>query len=273
MARLMIGAALVIIAYLAVDELLYIVRPFLRRHGLRFLSQLRRADWTAYIPLPIALILALLMAAAPLVSLYIVMVGILIVLYLIKRSKMKQRVESDRQVAQLVMAFLSIYEIRPSIFSVLEAAREKVDEPLRGFVTSAVETFYITSSPKRAFDELRARMDNPYLNQFLYILERSETASRRAVLNALKGLIERLRRRERLRTETETSLAVVTGQTLVILVISLAMVFIIALVEPLRRAYTDSSGGQALFIILTAIAILTAYYIDRQVIALKERVL
>jgi len=273
MARLMMGAALAIIAYLAVDELFYIARPILRRHGLRLLSQLRRADWTAYTPLPIALILALLMAAAPLVSLYIIMVGILIVLYLIKRSRMKERVESDKQVAQLVMAFRSIYEIRPSIFSVLEAAREKVDEPLRGFVTSAVETFYITSSPKRAFDELRKRMDNPYLNQFLYILERSETASRRAVLNALDGLIERLRRRERLRTQTETSLAVVTGQTLVILMISLAMIFVIALVEPLRRAYTDSSGGQALFIILTAIAILTAYYIDRQVIALKERVL
>lgn len=273
MARLMIGTALAIFAYLAVDELLYIARPALRRRGLSILAKLRKTAWTAYIPLPIALILALLMAAAPLVSLYIIMAGILVVIYLIKRSRMKERVESDRQVTQLAMSFRSIYEIRPSIFSVLESAREKVDEPLRSFVTSAVETFYITSSPKRAFDELRGKMGNPYLNQFLYILERSETARRRAVLSALDDLIERLRRRERLRAQTESSLAVVTGQTLVISLISLAMVFVIALVDPLRRAYTDSSGGQALFIILTAIAILTAYYIDRQVIALKERVL
>jgi len=217
--------------------------------------------------------MAILMRDGPLISIYVAVVGVLTSLYLIGRSRGEERAKIDVEVAKLAEAFRSIYKIRPSIFSALEEARLKVAQPLRTHVTAAVETFYITSSPKRAFAELRERVDNPYLNQFLYILERRETARREAVLEALDDLIARLRRHEELRRATETNLTVITGQTQIILIISVLMIFAIALIDPLRTVYTGSLGGQLLFIGVATIGVYTAYRIDRKVISLKERVL
>jgi len=270
---LIIGAGLTILGYLLLDELLHAARPALRRWGIRWLPQFGRLDWKVYAPLPFAFLMAILMRDGPLISIYVAVVGVLTSLYLIGRSRGEERAKIDVEVAKLAEAFRSIYKIRPSIFSALEEARLKVAQPLRTHVTAAVETFYITSSPKRAFAELRERVDNPYLNQFLYILERSETARREAVLEALDDLIARLRRHEELRRATETNLTVITGQTQIILIISVLMIFAIALIDPLRTVYTGSLGGQLLFIGVATIGVYTAYRIDRKVISLKERVL
>ena len=270
---LIIGAGLTIIGYLIFDELLHAARPALRRRGIRLFPQFGQLDWKVYAPVPLAFVMAILMRDGPLVSIYVAVVGVLTSLYLIRRSRGEERAKIDMEVAKLAEAFRSIYKIRPSIFSALEEARLKVAQPLRTHVTAAVETFYITSSAKRAFAELRQRVDNPYLNQFLYILERSETARREAVLEALDDLIKRLRRHEELRRATETNLTVITGQTQIILIISVLMTFAIALIDPLRTVYTGSLGGQLLFIIVATIGVYTAYRIDKKVISLKERVL
>ena len=270
---LIIGAGLTILGYLLLDELLHAARPALRRWGIRWFPQFGRLDWKVYAPIPLAFLMAILMRDGPLISIYVAAVGVLTSLYLIRRSRGEERAKIDMEVAKLAEAFRSIYKIRPSVFSALEEARLKVAQPLRTHVTAAVETFYITSSPKRAFAELRRRVDNPYLNQFLYILERSETARREAVLEALDDLIARLRRHEELRRATETNLTVITGQTQIILIISVLMMFAIALIDPLRIVYTGSLWGQLLFIGVATIGVYTAYRIDRKVISLKERVL
>jgi hypothetical protein len=140
-------------------------------------------------------------------------------------------------------------------------------------VTAAVETFYVTASQKRAFTELRRRVPNSYLNQFVYILERSETGRREVVQKALERLISRLRRREQLREKTDTDLTVITTQTHLILFLGIGLLFLVALIPGLRQVYTRSVPGQILFITLASIAILTTYYIDRRIISLKERVL
>lgn len=272
-AVLTIGASLAILGYLLADELLYRLRPALRRRGVTFLPEFRRLDWSAYLPLPLAIVLAVrFFAPAPLISLYILGVGILTSLYLVERARVGERAELNRQVGQLVRAFHSIYKLKPSVFSALEEARKKVDEPLQSHVALAVQAFYISASPDRAYNELRRRVSNPYLEQFLYILERTETASREAVLRALEGLIERLQRHEELRIQSEVNLAVITGQTLFIQIISLIIVFFIAFTG-LREAYTRSIPAQLFFIAVATLGVITSYYIDRRTISLKERIL
>jgi hypothetical protein len=213
------------------------------------------------------------MRRGPLISLYVFGVGVATAYYLARRSQRAEKIDVDQEIKTLVEGFRSIYRIKPAIFTALEQARDKVEEPLKRYVTAAVETFYVTSSQRRAFAELRKRSDNPYLNQFVYILERIEVARREAVLNALGDLVERLRRSEELRRQTDIDLTVITMQTRIILFISLGIIFVIALIPGLREVYTGSLGGQVAFIAVVTIGAYTAYRIDRRVMALKERVL
>lgn len=271
---LILGVGLILLGYVVTDELFYRLRPILRRRGLRGLPETRELNWRAYVPLPVALALAYLMREGHLISIYLVALGILITLYYaFWRTKAEEETALNAEILKLVEEFQSQYRLTPSIFQALTHARLKVDEPLRGHVTTAVEFFYVTASQKRAFTELRRRVPNSYLNQFVYILERSETARREVVQKALERLVARLRRREQLRVETETDLTVITGQTQIILVLSIALLFVVARISSLREVYTRSPSGQILFIVLATIGVLTVYYIDRRIISLKERVL
>jgi hypothetical protein len=274
--------ALFVIAYLAIDELT-MSRPDLRQSVSTVLTP---SKWRYYIPALVGLILAVLMAIPTprgvnepvptppiLVCVYSLAVGALITAYLISRSRSLPRGQLDRQVGQLVASFRSIYQLKPTIFSALDEAKSKVDEPLRSYVTAAVQAFYITARQDKALEELRRRADNPYINQFIYILRMSELGRKETVLQALDDLGERLRRAEDLRRESEVSLTVITSQTRIIQGISLFIVFVIALIPQLRSAYTISWGQQLLFIVIASIGVLTSYYIEQQVSKLKERIL
>jgi hypothetical protein len=278
---IILAMALFIIGYLAIDELT-LSRPGLRQKASAVLS----TNWRYYIPALLGLILAVLLALPPeqlsnqpsptppiLVCGYSLAVGILITMYLISRSRGLPRGQLDRQVGQLVASFRSIYQLKPAIFSALDEAKSKVDEPLRGYITAAVQAFYITARQDKALEELRRRANNPYINQFIYILRMSELGRKETVLKALDDLGERLRRAEDLRRESEVSLTVITSQTRIIQAVSLFIVFVIALIPQLRSAYTISWGRQLLFIIIASTAVLTSYYIEQQVINLKERIL
>lgn len=271
---LILGAGLILLGYVITDELFYRLRPILRRRGLRGLPEARELKWRAYVPLPVAFALAYLMQEGRLISIYLVALGILSTLYYaFWRTKAEAETALNTEILKLVEEFQSQYRLTPSIFQALTHARLKVAEPLRGHVTAAVEFFYVTASQKRAFTELRRRVPNSYLNQFVYILERSETARREIVQKALERLVARLRRREQLRVETETDLTVITGQTQIILILGIGLLFVMALSHSLREVYTGSPSGQILFIILATIGVLTVYYIDRRITSLKERVL
>jgi hypothetical protein len=168
------------------------------------------------------------------------------------------------------MAFRSIYQLQPTIFSTLAEARDKVDEPLRGWVASTVQAFRATSSAKRALDELRKKADNPYLHQFVYILEMSDEAEPETVLEALEGLADRLRRHEELRNKTETEVTAITGQGRFILIISVLTMFAIAAINSLRSTYTGEM--QFFFIAVATVGVFTWYYIDKKILSLKERI-
>jgi Flp pilus assembly protein TadB len=270
---LILGAGVILLGYLLVDELFLAARPATRQRASEMVSRLGRVPWTAYLPIPVSIVLAYLMRHGILILVYVLAVGIVTTVHLARRARVQQRLDIEEEIKTLVESFRSVYRIKPAIFSALEEAREKVAEPLRGHVTAAVETFHITSSQKRAFATLRKRSDNPYLNQFVYILERIEAARQEAVLDAMGNLIERLRRRQELRRQTEIDLTVITLQIRFILFISLAIIFAIALIKPLRTVYTASLGSQLWFIGIATIGVVTAYLIDRRVMALKERVL
>jgi Flp pilus assembly protein TadB len=271
MVKILTIGMLLIVGYLAVDELLFRLRPELRQRGIALLPEFERLDWRNYLPLLIAVILAWRFAV-PLISGYLVILGVLVTLHLARRARLGERAQMDRQVAQLTTAFRSIYQLRPTVFSALEQACKKVDQPLRGQVALAVEAFYISASPDKAFDELERRVDNVYLTQFVYILRRTEIASREVVVRALDSLEERLTAHKEMRSEAETNLASVTGQTRVIQMISVIIVLLIAF-SGLGEAYTSSWRGQLFFIFVVSVMVATSYLLERRAMSLKERIL
>jgi hypothetical protein len=267
--RLLIGSLVVVILALLLDEFGDYLRPALQRYQARLMPS--SVTWRLFLPLIAALLLALLMWGSVLIQLYLVAIGISLTAYAVKRGRWQQEVLEARQILQLVLAFRSMYQLQPSVFSTLDRVKEKVDQPLKGLVDVLIQSYYLTSSPERAYAELRGRTDNVYLNQFVYILEMSETASSEAVVKALDNLVDRLRTHDELRRDTESSLTSITGQTSVLQRIAAAIVLAVALVPPLRAPYT-STAGQIVFIIFLSAILGGSYYIDRQVGKLVERI-
>lgn len=265
---LLIISLLVIVGALMADEFGQQLAPRWRRYRSRLLAD--HVTWRTFLPLVVAVALAMLMRAF-LIGAYLLIVGILITVYFLRRAREQRQSLPARQILQLILAFRSAYLLQPSVFLSLDAVKEKVDEPLRSLMRVTVETYYLTSSPQHAFMELRARTDNIYLSQFAYVLEMSETARTEIVVKALDNLIERLRTHDQLRREIEASLVSITGQTSFIQVIAVLVVLGVAAVPLLRAAYT-SPGGQIAFIIIISIMLGASYYIDSVINRLAERV-
>lgn len=209
---------------------------------------------------------------AILVAVYIVVVGLWWSLRLARKEAVSKRVLVAAQVAELVSAFKSVFRIRPTVFSALDEANRKIDPPVGAAVSQAVTTFYVTSLPSRAFGELHARVHDPYMEQFVYILERGEDARHEDIMNALTDLQLRLRRARELRDQSEVNMTVISGQTRIIQLIAVSLVTVVGLVPLLRVAY-ETPVGQVLFVIIASVGVLTSWYIDRKSTALKERVL
>jgi len=207
-----------------------------------------------------------------LVAIYVLAVGIWWSIRMARKEKVSQRLVISSQVGELVSAFKSVFRIRPTVFSALEEANRKLPPPVGSAVAHAVTTFYVTSLPRRAFDELHSRIDDPYMEQFVYILERGEDAKHEDIMNALGDLQLRLRRAREMRDQSEVNMTVISGQTRIIQLIAVALVTVVGLVGALRVAY-EGTAGQLLFIVIASVGVLTSWYIDRKSQALKERVL
>jgi len=189
-----------------------------------------------------------------------------------RKEAVSERQMVNEQVAEVVTAFRSVFRLRPTVFSALEEANRKIPPPVGTAVSHAVTTFYVTSLPRRALDELRDRVRNPYLDQFVYILERGEDAKHEDILLALDGLLNRLRRARELRDQSEVNMTVISGQTRIIQLIAIATVFVVGVAPMLRIAY-ENIPGQILFLVIATIGVGTSWYIDSQAMKLKERVL
>jgi Flp pilus assembly protein TadB len=265
---LVIGAAALIVIALILDE----IRPALQPLTKRWRSHLSVGPLrpVQLLPLVIAVVLAVLMRAW-LISAYGIVVGLLITIYYIRRDQKAMRRLPARQIFQLILSFRSMYQLQPSVFSTLDLVKSKIDEPLRGLIGVVAQTYFLTSSPQRAFAELRRRSGDVYLNQLAYILEMSETARPGAVVEALDNLVERLRRHDQLRRETESNLATITGQTKFIQVIAVLVIAAVSLVPQLHEAYMSTSG-QILFIAIVSVMLAASYYLQYVIDKLAERI-
>jgi hypothetical protein len=291
---IILGGGVALIAYLVYDWMQYRMRRRLRREGPeQGLASRVSYDWKVYAMLALTVILALLFArgvprvvgeSVPgiedtvvvrrclLIAAYILVIGVWQALRQARKQKISERMVVNNEVTELVNAFRSVFRIRPTVFSALEEANRKIEPPVGTAVAHAVTTFYVTSLPQRAFSELRQRVQNPYMDQFVYILERGEDARHEDIMEALSDLINRLRRAREIRDQSEVNMTVITGQTRVIQVIAIALVIVVASVPGLRDAY-ETAVGQILFIIIASVGVLTSTFIDRRATALKERVL
>ena len=180
---------------------------------------------------------------------------------------------TPRDVAQLVIAFRGAYQLQPAAFRSLEVAGSKVREPLKGTIRSVVNTFFSSSRPELAFDEFRRRTNSIMLNQFIYILEMSESASNESVTEALDAFVTRLRQQEELQRQVETGLASITGQTSFMQILAVLVGFVVALIPGFRTIYAGSIGGQLLYIIIVSIIAAASYFIEKRVANLKGQIL
>lgn len=247
-------------------------------------------DWKVYMMIALAALLAFLYGRniprqvgpvvdnvwidthAYLVAVYVLFVGIWWAIRQARKEARSQRALVGEQVVELVAAFKSVFRIRPTVFSALEEANKKIPAPTGSAVAHAVTTFYVTSLPRRALDELRERIQDPYMEQFIYILERGEDSRHEDIMTALEGLLHRVKRAKEVRDKSEVSMTVINGQTRIIQLISLAIVIVVGAFPLLRQAY-EGVPGQLVFVFFASLGVATSWYIDSQAAKLKEKVL
>ena len=247
-------------------------------------------DWKVYMMIALAALLAYLYgrsikrfqgdpidnvfvnAHAYVVAIYVLVVGIWWAIRQARKEARSQRALISDQVTELVSQFKSVFRIRPTVFSALEEANKKIMAPTGSAVAHAVTTFYVTSLPKRALTELRDRIKDPYMEQFIYILERGEDSKHDDIMSALEGLLHRIKRAKEIREKSEVSMTVINGQTRIIQLISLLIVIVVGAVPLLRVAY-EGPIGQFVFMLFASLGVATSWYIDNQASKLKEKVL
>lgn len=280
--------------YLSYDWLQYRFRMRMRRELKEEGAKTRVSyDWRVYAMLIFTILLAVLYAiprtheipsqvpgqppdfvtdnAIP-VAIYVLVVGIAWTYRQARKERISERQLINEQVAELVPSFRAVFRIRPTVFSALEEANRKVPPPVGSAVSHAVTTFYVTSVPRRALEELRLRITNPYMEQFIYILERGEDAKHEDILTALDGMLMRLRRARDIRDHSEVNMTVINGQTRIMQFIAIATVTIVGAVPTFRLAY-ETIPGQLVFFFFATLGVSTSWYIDKRASELRERVL
>ena len=228
--------------------------------------------WRSAVPLIVALALAALMRV-PLISGFIVIVGFIYLWRSYEKARIGQIAKITDQVGRLVFSFRSTYKLQPVVFGAMKESLRRLEDPLRGWVDVALRAYMATDSEEAMYQVLRTKTSNHYLNQFLYILEMSGSATRDTVIIALDNLAQRLRRQEDLRRQTEIELSSVSSQTGIIQVIGVSVLFIVALVPMLRDVYAKYPPAQLAYLFFASVAVATSFYIDRQIDKLKESVL
>ena len=225
------------------------------------------------VPVLIFAVLAVLMRDIILTP-YLLVIAAAVGYYRVKQVIAAEGVISPRDIAQLVLAFRGAFQIVPATFNSLKLVAGRVEEPLCGIVLTTVETYYASGGrPERAFDFMREHCNDPLLDQFVYILEMSESATDEAVIEALDGLHVRLQRHEELEREVETGLSGITGQTGFMQGLAVLIAFAIGAVPNMRSVYTSSMTGRLGYIVLVGVIMGTSYLIERRNQELKEQIL
>ena len=228
--------------------------------------------WRSGTPLAVAAVLAGLMRI-PIISLYMLAVGCFYMWRSYERAKLAELAKLNGEVAQLVFSFRNIYRLQPAMHNALVESMRRLGEPLKGWVDSALQAYHVTSDNEDLFRVLRSKSDNHYLNQFIYVLEMSGSASEARVVGALESLSARLRSRESLQRETDVELGSITSQTGMIQFIGIGVLFLISLAPIPHNVYLQNPAARVLYIILLSVAVAASVVIDRRIDNLRERAL
>ncbi len=265
---LLIGAAAVILLLFFGDTATPSFTPMLRRYQARYLPA--GLSWKMFV-IPGVLVLLAFLMRVPLISFYLLAAGALVLWRDVRRSERERKLLKSDQILQFVVAFRAEYSLQPSVFSMMEKVMDRTTGTLRNLMKVTAQTFFLTSSPQRAFEELRKRTDNVYLNQFAYILEMAESAAPEAVIKALQGLELRLRSHSELRREVQSNLASIGTQTMIMQVVAAGILLAVSLVPMLRQAYT-TSFGQFVYMGVLTVMLASSYYIDHETQKLGESI-
>ncbi len=284
-ATLAVGTGLVI--HLALTELLTLARRYAGRKRMRLVSLPTlgktalpspsdvKGRWVAYLPLAASLVAASsLFASAPLIGAYLVGAGYLLARYLRAGRTKEGAREIDEQVKELVSEFRSRYQLKPSVFGILEEVVEGLEEPLKGLIEQAVKRYYVTGSAREAFHTLRESSGHhPYLCQFAFMLERADKATSEALQEALSDLEERMEQRHRLRGRSKIALALLRGEARFLQGANVAAIGAATFVPVLREFYTSTLARQGIFVAAVSAVLAASIYFDQEVRMLEERIL
>lgn len=276
MIQLVILVLIVLIAYMALGEdIARVARPRVRNYRIKYG---RYVNSRVLIPVIAFGVLAVLMRDL-IITPFLLVVGGFIAWFRIQQAIAASQKITARHVLQLVLAFRAAYQLRPAVFDSLREAATKIEGPLRDLATVVVETFFLTSSAQRAFEELHRRTDNMLLRQFAYIMEMSESASDESMAQALDAFVTRLRHIEDLERQVETGLASVTGQTNFMQILFLVVAYAVALIPGFRERYTANAQdplnivGRLGYMLIIGAIIGASYYLEKQIMKLKEQAL
>ena len=262
-------ALALLVAYLLVgEELTQTLRRRTRVYQVKYGQYLTRS---AVIPAIIMAVLAVFMRDV-ILSPFLLLVGLVIAIYRVRQNMAKATQITPRQVLQLVLSFRGAYQLEPAVFKSLQEANKKIEGPLRDLVNICVETFFLTSSPERAFNEFRKRTDNILLHQFIYILEMSESASDVAMAEALDAFVARLHRHANLRNQVETGLVGITQQTRFLQIVIVVVAFMVVAVPYFRDVYASGVLGRVGFMAIVLVILGVSYQIEKQVEDLKKEI-
>ena len=276
MIQLLVLGLIVLIVYLELGEdLMRVARPRVRNYRVKYGKYVSSR---VLVPAIAFGILAVLMRDL-IITPFLLAVGGLIAWFRIQQAVAASQKITARQVLQLVLGFRAAYQLRPAVFDSLKEAATKIEGPLRDLANVVVETFFLTSSAQRAFEELRKRTDNMLLKQFAYIMEMSESASDESMAEALDAFVTRLRHIEDLERQVETGLTSVTGQTNFMQILFLVVAYVVALVPGFREQYTANARdplnlvGRLGYMMIIGAIVGASYYLEKQIIQLKEQAL
>lgn len=278
-------------SYLVTDTGLDLVRRAYRRSGPRrwrrvvqalrpksaaAASERRRGNWRAVLPLaPAVASVALawyLLPRSGILAVYVAAAGGAMAYYLARRRRVQQASSVVSDLARLIAVFQSRYRLYQTVIPALEAAAEKVDDPLRGWVTQAVQAVHGGQGAAVGLDRLELLgSGDAYLAQFVAIARRVPLAHPDTVDEVLDDLARRLREREHLLAEQRITLTTVTITARVLQGVGLVAVGIALIL--LGDFYFASSSRQGVFMVVTATMLGTAIYFDQRVLSLRERVL
>jgi len=212
------------------------------------------------------------LADAPLVAAYLAGAGLVMARYLSRAQARGAQALLTAQVGDLVSAYRSVYLVNPALFPALEEAARNLDEPLKNMLQRAIQANQMRIPPERIFADLR-RVGNPYLNQFLFILERAPESDAAAVSAALAELEARLRQRAHLQGRAKVALAMLSGTVRFLQGANLAAILIALWLPLFWNFYASSLQRQGIFLAAVTAVLVGSVYFDQELAKLQERVL